>query len=552
MLKVVTEAQVMSHTLPLEHTRNIGIIAHIDAGKTTITEMILHHSGRTYKVGRVDEGTATMDWMDQERERGITITAAATSCDWLDHKINIIDTPGHVDFTAEVERSLRVLDGGVVIFDGVAGVESQSEMVWRQANKYKVPRICFVNKMDRTGANFTRTVEMMKTRLRTNPVPVQLPMGAESAFAGVIDLVEEKALLFGPEGALNPAEIPDEYRDIAARYRRKLIESVAESDDAIMLIYLADGKIDVPDLRAALRRATIAAKIVPVLCGSALRDMGVPLVLDAVVNYLPSPSDMPPVHGFEPGTDKEELRHPNNDDPLAALAFKIVTDPFVGRLVYLRIYSGTITSGTQVYNAVTGKKERIGRLYQMHAADRVEIQEIKSGEIVAAVGLKNTSTGDTICDPKRPIVLESITFPEPVISVAIEPKSKTDQDRITEALAKLAEEDPTFKVQYNHETGQTLISGMGELQLEVLVTRLQREFKVYANVSKPRVAYKETITVSARAEGRFVRQSGGRGQYGDVWLEMEPLERGKGFEFVNKTVGGSIPKEYISPIQAGV
>ena len=542
----------MSRTVLLERTRNIGVIAHIDAGKTTMTEMILHHSGRTYKIGRVDDGTAEMDWMDQERERGITITAAATSCDWRDHRINIIDTPGHVDFTAEVERSLRVLDGGVVIFDGVAGVESQSEMVWRQANKYGVPRICFVNKMDRMGANFLRTVDMMKKRLHANPAPIQLPIGAESSFVGVIDLIEEKALMFSGESNLEPAEIPDEYRDMAAQYRHALIENVAENDDEVMLAYITDGEIDVPTLKAGLRRATVSAKIVPVLCGSALKDMGVQPVLDAVVDYLPSPLDMPPIQGFEPKTGREELRHPDDDAPFSALAFKIVTDPFVGRLVYLRVYSGTIKSGAQIYNATMGKKERIGRLYQMHANDREEIQEIGSGSIAAAVGLRNTSTGNTLCDSKRPIILESITFPEPVISVAIEPKSRTDQDRIIDALAKLAEEDPTFKVQYNRETGQTLISGMGELQLEVVVVRLLREFKVKANVSKPRVAYKETITTSAKAEGRFVRQTGGRGQYGHVWLEIEPLESGKGFEFISRIGGGVIPREYIPAVEAGV
>ena len=543
----------MTNTGVLESIRNIGVIAHIDAGKTTMTEMILHHSGRTYKVGRVDDGTAEMDWMDQERERGITIVSAATSCDWLDHRINIIDTPGHVDFTAEVERSLRVLDGGVVIFDGVAGVESQSEMVWRQANKYSVPRICFVNKMDRVGASFDRTIDMMKKRLHANPAPIQIPIGAESSFSGIIDIVQEKAWTFAGEmnSGLKEIPIPDQYNDVVSRYRHALIENIAENDDEMMLAYISDGEIDVPALKRGLRRATIAARIVPVLCGSALRDLGIQPVLNAVVDYLPSPLDMPPVCGFEPNTGKEETRHP--DDPaFSALAFKVVTDPFVGRLVYLRVYSGTVKSGTQVYNVVTGRKERIGRLYQMHANDRGEVDEIHSGNIAAAIGLRNTSTGDTLCDPKRPIVLESISFPEPVISVAIEPKSKADQDRIVDALAKLVEEDPTFKVQYNQETGQTLISGMGELQLEVIATRLLREFKVKANVSKPRVAYKETITASAKAEGRFVRQTGGRGQYGDVWLEVAPLENGQGFEFEDRTQGGVVPREYIPAVEAGV
>ncbi|MBT9148594.1 MAG: Elongation factor G [Dehalococcoidia bacterium] len=549
---------MMSRTIPLERIRDIGIIAHIDAGKTTITEMILHHSGRTYKIGRVDDGTAEMDWMDQERERGITITAAATSCDWQDHRINIIDTPGHVDFTAEVERSLRVLDGGVMIFDGVAGVESQSEMVWRQANKYRVPRICFVNKMDRMGADLWRTVDMMKKRLNANVGLTQLPLGEESSLTGVIDIIEEKAYKFSGElnSELTEIPIPDEYRDNAARYRRALIENLAEADDEIMLAYVADEEIDVAAIKAGLRRATISARIVPVLCGSALRNIGIQPVLNAIVDYLPSPLDMPPIRGSgvrgQGSGVIEELRYPDDDAPFSALAFKIVTDPFIGRLVYLRVYSGRIKSGAVVYNAVTGKKERIGRLYQMHANNRVEIPEIDSGSIAAAVGLRNTSTGDTICDAEHPIILESITFPEPVISVAIEPMSRGDQDRIVDALTKLAEEDPTFKVQYNQETGQTLISGMGELQLEVIVVRLLREFKVKAKVSRPRVAYKETITIPARAEGRFVRQTGGRGQYGHVWLEIEPLQPGTGFEFVNRIQGGVVPREYIPAVQTGI
>ncbi|MCD5412892.1 MAG: elongation factor G [Dehalococcoidia bacterium] len=544
----------MSRTNPLERIRNIGIIAHIDAGKTTVTEMILHHSGRTYKIGRVDDGTTEMDWMDQERERGITITAAATSCDWREHRINLIDTPGHVDFTAEVERSLRVLDGGVVIFDGVAGVESQSEMVWHLADKYSVPRICFVNKMDRVGANLLRTVDMMKKRLNANVGLIQLPLGSESSLTGIIDIIEEKAYVFLGELNSEPTEIPipDESRDMAARHRRALIENLAEADDEIMLAYIADEEIDATSIKAGLRRATISARIVPVLCGSALKNTGIQPVLDAIVDYLPSPLDMPPIHGFAPGSALEELRYPDDNAPFSALAFKIVTDPFVGRLVYLRVYSGRIKSGAQVYNAVTGKTERIGRLYQMHANDRVEIPEIEAGSIAAAVGLRNASTGDTLCDAKHPIILESITFPEPVISVAIEPKSRGDQDRIVDALAKLSEEDPTFKVQYNQETGQTLISGMGELQLEVIVTRLLREFKVKAKVSRPRVAYKETVTIPARGEGRFVRQTGGRGQYGHVWLEIEPLEPGSGFEFANRIQGGVVPREYIPAVEAGV
>ncbi|MFC2027512.1 elongation factor G [Chloroflexota bacterium] len=541
----------MSRDVELERIRNIGVIAHIDAGKTTMTEMILHYSGRTYKIGRVDDGTAEMDWMDQERERGITIVSAATSCSWRGYRLNLIDTPGHVDFTAEVERSLRVLDGGVVIFDGVAGVESQSEMVWRQADRYNVPRICFVNKMDRTGANFKRTVDMMRKRLKANPAPIQIPIGAEASFAGIIDIIGQKAWYFTDESKAVQSDIPEEYQDLAAKYRQELIENVAENDDEVMLAYISDGEIDVPLLKAGLRRATTSAKIVPVLCGSALKRVGIPPVLNAIIDYLPSPLDAPPVQGFDPKTNEEKSRRPD-DEAMVALAFKVVTDPFVGRLVYLRIYSGTIKSGQQVYNAITEKKERIGRLYRMHANDREEIMEVHGGSIVAAVGLRNTSTGETICDSKHPILLETITFPEPVISVAIEPKSRADQERIIDSLAKLAEEDPTFKVQYNSETGQTLISGMGELQLEVIVTRLLREFNVKARVSKPRVAYKETINAPAKAQGRFVRQSGGRGQFGDVWLEIEPLERGEGFEFVNKIVGGSIPREYIPAVKAGV
>jgi len=430
-------------------------------------------------------------------------------------------------------------------------VESQSEMVWRQANKYNVPRICFVNKMDRTGANFKRTVDMMKKRLKANPAPIQIPIGAEASFAGIIDIIGQKAWYFTEESKAVQADIPEEYQDLAAQYRQELIENVAENDDEVMLAYISDGEIDIPMLKAGLRRATISAKIVPVLCGSALKRVGIPPVLNAIIDYLPSPLDMPPIQGFDPKTNQEKLRRPD-DEAMVALAFKIVTDPFVGRLVYLRIYSGTIKSGQQVYNAVTEKKERIGRLYQMHANDREEIMEVHGGSIVAAVGLRNTSTGETICDAKMPILLESITFPEPVISVAIEPKSRADQERIVDSLAKLAEEDPTFKVQYNPETGQTLISGMGELQLEVIVTRLLREFNVKARVSKPRVAYKETINTPAKARGRFVRQTGGRGQFGDVWLEIEPLERGEGFEFVNKIVGGAIPREYIAAVKAGV
>ncbi len=542
----------MLRDVQLQNIRNIGIIAHIDAGKTTMTEMVLHYGGRTYKIGRVDDGTAEMDWMDQERERGITIVSAATSCQWKGYLINIIDTPGHVDFTAEVERALRVLDGGVVVFDGVAGVESQSEMVWRQADRYGVPRICFVNKMDRTGANFNRTIDTMKKRLKANPVPIQLPIGAESSFRGIIDVIEEKAWAFQEGSKLVEIPIPDEYRELVSEQRQKLIENVAENDDEVMLAYLSDGEIDISMLKAGLRRATVATRLVPVLAGSALKNIGVQPVLDAIVDYLPSPLDMPPIVGLDPKTGEEKTRPPDDSAPFSALAFKIVTDPFVGRLVYLRIYSGMVKSGEQVFNSTTGKKERIGRLYRMHANDREEIGAAYTGAIVAAVGLKETSTGNTVCDSQRPVMLESIKFPEPVISVAIEPKSRADQERIIDSLAKLAEEDPTFKVQYNNQTGQTLISGMGELQLEVIITRLLREFKVQARVSKPRVAYKETVTAAVKARGQFVRQTGGRGQYGDVWLELEPMERGSGFEFANQIVGGTVPKEFIPAIKSGV
>ncbi len=554
MVKTSSEVKTMPREVQLQHIRNIGIIAHIDAGKTTVTEDVLHHSGRTHRIGRVDDGTTEMDWMDQERERGITITSAATSCDWQGHRINIIDTPGHVDFTAEVERSLRVLDGGVVVFDGVAGVESQSEMVWRQADRYRAPRICFVNKMDRTGASLTFTVDMMRKRLHTNPALVQLPIWDNQSFAGIIDLVKQEAWAFSDaaNSELRKISIPEEYMESANQYRHELIETVAEYDDEVMLAYVNDSDIDVDTLKRGLRRATVANKVVPVLCGSGLKDMGVQMMLDAVVDYLPSPLDMPPMQGINPKTNSEEFCYPDDDASFTVLAFKTVTDPFVGRLVYFRVYSGMIKSGEQVYNATKEKKERMGRLYRVHADERKEISEVHSGSIAAAVGLKSTSTGDTICSLDKSIILEAIKFPEPVISVAIEPKARLDQDRIVEALTKLAEEDPTFRVDYNRETGQTLISGMGELQLEVIVTRLLREFKVNARVSKPQVAYKEAITAKAKAEGRFIRQSGGRGQYGHVWMELEPLERGKGFEFDNQIQGGLIPKDFVPAVEAGV
>ena len=544
----------MARALPLERVRNIGIIAHIDAGKTTVTEMVLYHTGRTYKVGQVDEGTAVMDWMEQERERGITITMAATNCEWAGHQINIIDTPGHVDFTAEVERSLRVLDGGVVVFDALAGVESQSETVWHQADSYRVPRICFINKMDRIGADYFGTIEMIKDRLRANPVPLQIPLGAEASFKGVIDLIEERAWVFPESRDEDPVEIPipEEYQEIAADYREKLIEQVADNDEALMHSYIEGGVIAVPEIKAALRRATLSIRVVPVLCGSAVRNKGIQPVLDAIVNYLPSPLDIPPVQGIDPKTGKDSFREASDNAPFAALAFKIVSDPFIGRLVYLRVYSGTVRTGSQVLNSAREQKERLGRLLQMHANRREEVDEIGCGGIVAVVGLKNTFTGDTICDPAKPVVLEAIKFPQPVISVAIEPNTKADQDRIGDALRKLADEDPTFKTRYDQDTGQTILSGMGELHLDIIVDRLVREYNVNAKIGKPQVSYRETITESVRVEGNFVKQTGGHGQYGNVWLELEPMERGGGFEFVNKIPGGAIPKQYIPAVERGV
>ena len=540
----------MARQVPLERVRNIGIIAHIDAGKTTLTEMILYHTGRTYKVGQVDEGTAVMDWMDQERERGITITAAATSCQWLGHQINLIDTPGHVDFTAEVERSLRVLDGGIVLFDGVEGVESQSEMVWRQADRYAVPRICFVNKMDRVGADFWNTMKMMRERLRANPVPIQIPLGVEASFSGIIDLVEEKALVFPKNSNPMVTTVPEDKLETFEQQRKALLESVAEADDDFLLSYL-EGEFGAAQLKAALRRATISGRLVPVLCGSALRDKGIQPLLDAVVDYLPSPLDIPPIRGFIPGSKEEIARRPDDEEPFTALAFKVVTDPFVGRLVYLRVYSGQARSGSLTYNSSRGVRERLGRLLRMHANYREEVEEARTGDIIAATGLKNTLTGDTLSDPRSPIVLEAIRFPEPVVSVAVEPKTKADQEKMASALRKLEEEDPTFRVRHDPETGQTLISGVGELQLEVLVTRLLREFRVEARVSRPRVAYKEALTTAVRSEGRFIRQTGGRGQYGHVVLLIEPLEPGAGFQFVDQVQGGVIPREFIPAVEAG-
>ncbi|HEY7780274.1 MAG TPA: elongation factor G [Ktedonobacterales bacterium] len=539
---------------PLERTRNLGIIAHIDAGKTTTTERILFYTRKIHKIGEVHEGAATMDWMPQEQERGITITAAATTCFWNDHRINIIDTPGHVDFTVEVERSLRVLDGGVVVFDAVAGVEPQSETVWRQADKYHVPRICFVNKMDRTGADFWRTVQMIKDRLNAHPAPIQIPIGREGAYKGFVDLLGEKAVTFTDELGTQSqrTEIPANLVEDAKRYREELVEAIAESDEELTLKYLEGAEIGVDELRTALREATIAGKLVPVLCGSALKNKGVQAMLDAVVDYLPSPLDIPAPTALDVRTGDEERIIVSDDQPFAALAFKIVADPFVGRLAYFRCYSGSLGSGSYIYNSAKGQRERIGRLLQMHANHREDIDRIYAGDICAAVGLKNTFTGDTLCTQEHPIQLEAITFPEPVISISIEPKTRADQDKMGLALARLAEEDPTFRVHTDEDSGQTIIEGMGELHLEVIVDRMFREFKVEANVGRPQVAYRETITQPAQAQGRYVRQTGGKGQYGDVWLKVEPRERGKGFEFVNGVVGGSVPREYVKPVEEGV
>ncbi len=554
LVKFRVEDRTVPRSSPLEHIRNIAIIAHIDAGKTTTTERILYYTGRTYKIGDVDEGTAVMDWMKQEKERGITITSAATTCYWHDHHINIIDTPGHVDFTAEVERCLRVLDGGVVVFDAVAGVEAQSEAVWRQADRYNVPRICFINKMDRTGADFDRSLSMIEQRLQAKPLPVQLPLGSGPSYKGIIDLVENKAWSFDGNIDSEPAEvaIPESEQAKCARFRQALIEKLAEYDDQIMVAYLEGSRITAAELRGALRRATLANKGVPVLCGSALRNKGIRPLLDAIVSYLPSPLDMPPVRAIDTKLGAEVTRPARDDALFSALAFKVVSDPFVGRLVYLRVYSGRVEAGAQIFNATRGKKERIGRLLLMHANHREEVAEADTGAIVATLGLKNTFTGDTLCHSSQPVLLESIRFPEPVLSIAIEPRTKADQDKMGEALNKLSEEDPTFRVNYNQETGQTVISGMGELHLEVLVSRLLSEFRVGAKVGKPRVAYKETITIPVRAEARFVRQTGGHGQYGHVCIELEPMERGSGFQFVDRIKSGTIPKQYIPAAEAGI
>jgi elongation factor G len=544
----------VARQVPLAKTRNIGIIAHIDAGKTTVTERILFYTKKIYKIGEVHEGAATMDWMPQEQERGITITAAATTAFWGDHRINIIDTPGHVDFTVEVERSLRVLDGAVVVFDGVAGVEPQSETVWRQADRYGVPRFCFINKLDRTGADFWRGVESIRERLGANAVPVQIPIGSEDKFLGVIDLVEMKAIYYRDDlgNQIDVVEIPDELRAEADKHRHALIEAVADMDDELTHKYLEGEELTVAEIKRGLRLGTLTTKIVPVLTGSALRNKGIQKMLDAVVDYLPSPLDVPPMIGIDPRTGEEIVRTPSDSEPFSALAFKIAADPFVGKLAFFRVYSGTLKAGSYVMNPTKGKRERIGRILQMHANHREEIDEVYAGDIAAAVGLKDTFTGDTLSDPDHPVVLESMTFPEPVIEVKIEPKTKADQDKLAIALQRLAEEDPTFRVKTDPETSETLIAGMGELHLDVLVDRMIREFKVAANIGKPQVSYRETIRRTAEGNGRFVRQTGGKGQYGHAVIKLEPQEKGAGYEFVDKIVGGTIPREYIKSVDAGI
>ena len=540
--------------VPLERIRNIGIVAHIDAGKTTTTERILFYTGRVHRLGEVDEGSATMDWMVQERERGITITSAATTCFWRDHRINIIDTPGHVDFTIEVERSLRVLDGAVVILSGVEGVQPQSETVWRQADRYRVPRILYVNKMDRVGADFLRVVEMVRDRLGAPAVPVQLPVGSEEAFQGVVDLVRMKSILYLDDLGTRSSEtaIPPEMRDLVEAYREKLLEAAAECDDAVMAKYLDGRPVSEADLKRALRKGTLSGKLVPVLAGSSFRNKGVQPLLDAVVDYLPSPLDIGAVRGTNPRTGEPEERPVEEQAPFCALAFKIMADPYVGKLTYFRVYSGSLRAGSYVLNATRGVRERVSRILLMHANHREDIPEATAGNVVAAVGLRETTTGDTLCEESAPIVLEPIQFPEPVISVAVEPKTKADSDKLSAALAKLAEEDPSFRVRFDPETGQTLIAGMGELHLEIITDRLVREFKVEAHVGRPQVAYRETIRQPARGEGRFIRQTGGRGQYGHAVVEIEPLPRGGGFEFVDRITGGVIPKEFIKPVEEGV
>ena len=544
----------MAREYSLAKTRNIGIMAHIDAGKTTTTERILYYTGRIHKMGETHDGAGTMDWMEQEQERGITITSAATTCHWLNHRVNIIDTPGHVDFTVEVERSLRVLDGSVTVLCAKGGVEPQSETVWRQADNYRVPRMAYVNKMDIMGADFYNVVDMMKTRLKCNAVPIQLPIGAEDTFVGIIDLVKNKAYIYNDDLGkdISEVEIPDDMKEKAAEYRQNLVESVAETDEALMEKYFEEGDLPIDDIKKAIRKATIENEIVPVLCGTSYKNKGVQKLLDAIVDYMPSPLDVPAIKGVDPETD-EEVESPSSDDaPFAALAFKIMTDPFVGKLCFFRVYSGTLDAGSSILNSTKDNKERIGRILQMHANDRKDIDRVYSGDIAAAVGLKNTTTGDTLCDPDHPIILESMEFPEPVIRVAIEPKTKEGQEKMGIGLAKLAEEDPTFKTYTDEETGQTIIAGMGELHLEVIVDRLLREFKVEANVGKPQVAYKEAIRKAVEVNHKYARQSGGKGQYGHVVMTLEPMEAGGGYEFVNKIVGGAIPKEYIPAVDAGI
>ena len=544
----------MGRAFSLEKTRNIGIMAHIDAGKTTTTERILFYTGRVHKIGETHEGAATMDWMEQEQERGITITSAATTAQWKGHRINIIDTPGHVDFTVEVERSLRVLDGSVTVLCAKGGVEPQSETVWRQADKYHVPRMVYVNKMDIMGADFYNVIQMMKDRLKCNAVPIQLPIGAEDEFKGLVDLITMQAYVYYDELGRDERveEIPEDMMELAQQYRTELLEAVAETDEELMDKYLEEGDLTVDEIKKAIRKATINVEMVPVLCGSSYRNKGVQNMLDAVIDFMPSPLDVPPIKGIIPRTDEEDVRHASDDEPFAALAFKIMTDPFVGKLCFFRVYSGTLNSGSHVYNSVKDNKERVGRILQMHANHREDIETVYSGDIAAAVGLKNTTTGDTLCDEKHPIILESMEFPEPVIRVAIEPKTKAGQEKMGIALAKLAEEDPTFKTYTDDETGQTIIAGMGELHLEIIVDRLLREFKVEANVGNPQVSYRETIRKPVTVNHKYARQSGGKGQYGHVVMEMTPLEPGEGYIFENKIVGGAIPKEYIPAVDAGI
>ena len=538
----------------LENTRNIGIMAHIDAGKTTTTERVLYYTGKIHKIGETHEGASQMDWMEQEQERGITITSAATTAQWKGHRINIIDTPGHVDFTIEVERSLRVLDGAVAVLDAQSGVEPQTETVWRQATTYGVPRIVFANKMDKIGADFLYSVRTIHERLQANAHPIQLPIGAEDNFTGIIDLIKMKAEIYTNDLGtdIQETDIPEDLQDLAEEWREKLVEAVAETDEALMERYLEGEEISEAELKAAIRKATCAVEFYPVLCGSAFKNKGVQLMLDAVVDYLPSPLDVPSIKGVDPNTDQEVERHSSDEEPFSALAFKVMTDPFVGRLTFFRVYSGTLQSGSYVKNSTKGKRERVGRILQMHANSRQEIPEVFSGDIAAAVGLKDTTTGDTLCDEKAEVILESMEFPDPVIEVAIEPKSKADQDKMGIALQKLAEEDPTFRAYTNQETGETVIAGMGELHLDIIVDRMRREFKVEANVGAPQVSYRETFRASTQAEGKFVRQSGGKGQYGHVWIEFTPNEEGAGFEFENAIVGGVVPREYIPAVEAGL